>query len=87
MEENHANYNQITNLNNTILFIISIYSNRYTGHQRGITSLQRMGVGLFISILAMTVAALTEKRRRDDANPSAMSVFWLFPQFFLLGTF
>lgn len=60
---------------------------RYTGHRRGITSLQRMGVGLFISIFAMMSAALTEKRRRDDANPSAMSVFWLFPQFFLLGTY
>ncbi|KAG5543114.1 hypothetical protein RHGRI_016010 [Rhododendron griersonianum] len=59
---------------------------RYTGHRRGITSLQRMGVGLFISIFAMVSAALTEKRRRDDANPSAMSVFWLFPQFFLLGS-
>ncbi|KAF7140367.1 hypothetical protein RHSIM_Rhsim06G0027300 [Rhododendron simsii] len=59
---------------------------RYTGHRRGITSLQRMGVGLFISIFAMVSAALTEKRRRDDANPSAMSVFWLLPQFFLLGS-
>ncbi|KAJ7966819.1 Protein NRT1/ PTR FAMILY 8.1 like [Quillaja saponaria] len=57
-----------------------------TGHKRGITSLQRIGVGLFVSIFAMASAALVEKRRRDDSKPLAMSVFWLLPQFFLIGS-
>lgn len=58
-----------------------------TGHRRGITSLQRMGVGLFISIFALASAALVEKKRRStDHDPSSHSVFWLFPQFFLIGS-
>ncbi|KAK1260851.1 Peptide transporter PTR2 [Acorus gramineus] len=51
---------------------------------RGITSLQRMGVGLFVSIFAMVAAAVVEKRRRESAGP--MSVFWLLPQYFLIGS-
>ncbi|XP_004292959.1 PREDICTED: peptide transporter PTR1-like [Fragaria vesca subsp. vesca] len=59
---------------------------RRTGHHRGITSLQRMGVGLFISIFALASAALVEKKRRDHyPKPFSMSVFWLLPQFFLIG--
>ncbi|KAK6131258.1 hypothetical protein DH2020_035015 [Rehmannia glutinosa] len=54
-----------------------------TGHPRGITSLQRMGTGLFVSIVAMVSAAVVEKKRRDDG---LTSVFWLFPQCFLIGT-
>lgn len=57
-----------------------------TGHRRGLTSLQRMGVGLFISIFALISAALVEKKRRDYSKPSSLSVFWLFPQFFLIGS-
>ncbi|KAL6215718.1 hypothetical protein ACLB2K_015146 [Fragaria x ananassa] len=59
---------------------------RRTGHHRGITSLQRMGVRLFISIFALASAALVEKKRRDHySKPFSMSVFWLLPQFFLIG--
>lgn len=59
---------------------------RRTGHHRGLTSLQRMGVGLFISIFALASAAFVEKRRRDHyPKPLSMSVFWLLPQFFLIG--
>lgn len=45
-----------------------------------------MGVGLFISIFALLSAALVEKARREDPNSANMSVFWLFPQFFLIGS-
>ncbi|KAH6782259.1 hypothetical protein C2S52_000872 [Perilla frutescens var. hirtella] len=55
-----------------------------TGLPRGITSLQRMGIGLFVSIFAMISAAFVEKKRRDHA-PDKLSVFWLFPQLFLIG--
>ncbi|MCL7050560.1 hypothetical protein MKW94_002332 [Papaver nudicaule] len=60
---------------------------RRTGHRRGITSLQRMGVGLFISIFSMIAAAVVEKRRRDHySTPMSMSVFWLVPQFVLMSS-
>ncbi|KAB2628183.1 protein NRT1/ PTR FAMILY 8.1-like [Pyrus ussuriensis x Pyrus communis] len=67
-------------------FIVPIIRKR-TGHPRGLTSLQRMGVGLFISIFAVASAALVEKKRRDEFSPlRKMNVFWLVPQFFLIGT-
>ena len=59
---------------------------KHNGHPRGLTSLQRMGVGLFVSIFAMGSAALVEKKRRDNANPSTMSGFLSLPQFFLMGS-
>ena len=60
---------------------------RWTGHKRGITSLQRMGVGLFISIFALVAAAIVEKDRRENhPKPLSMSVFYLLPQFFLIGS-
>ena len=76
------------------LIVVPIYEKlvvpflrKRTGHPRGITSLQRMGVGLFISIFAMASAALVEKKRRDHyPQPFSMSVFWLFPQYFLMGS-
>ncbi|WOL19848.1 protein NRT1/ PTR FAMILY 6.4 [Canna indica] len=56
-----------------------------TGRPHGVTSLQRAGVGLVLSILAMVVSALVEKYRRDSAPTEIISVFWLVPQFFLVG--
>ncbi|CAI9755890.1 unnamed protein product [Fraxinus pennsylvanica] len=66
--------------------LIVPYLRAKTGHPRGITSLQRMGIGLFVSIFALLSAALVEKMRRNHSNPSSLSVFWLFPQCFLIGT-
>ncbi|PIN12902.1 H+/oligopeptide symporter [Handroanthus impetiginosus] len=63
---------------------------------QGLTPLQRIGVGLVMSILAMVAAALIEIKRLRVArsngltnNPSAvvpLSVFWLIPQFLLVGS-
>ncbi|XP_076892153.1 protein NRT1/ PTR FAMILY 8.3-like [Bidens hawaiensis] len=58
---------------------------RKTNHHRGFTSLQRMGLGLFISIFALASAAAVEHMRRTHPNPQRLSVFWLVPQFFILG--
>ncbi|XP_050880438.1 protein NRT1/ PTR FAMILY 8.1 isoform X2 [Lathyrus oleraceus] len=59
---------------------------KLTGHHRGITSLQRMGVGLFLSTIAMASAAIVENtRRKEYPQLHSMSVFWLLPQFFLMG--
>ncbi|KAG0583405.1 hypothetical protein KC19_3G133500 [Ceratodon purpureus] len=70
-----------------------------TGHVRGFTQLQRMGIGLVISVLAMVVAAVVEIERlkiakRDNllGNPNddalavnGISIFWQIPQYFLIG--
>ncbi|XWS61963.1 hypothetical protein CRYUN_Cryun07bG0169800 [Craigia yunnanensis] len=61
----------------------------------GLTPLQRIAVGLVLSIIAMIAAALTEIKRLRAAssngltnNPTAqipLSVFWLVPQFLFVG--
>ncbi|KAL3748337.1 hypothetical protein ACJRO7_009556 [Eucalyptus globulus] len=71
---------------------------RLTGKEGGITFLQRIGIGIFISIISMLVSALVEERRRTIAltrltlgiEPrrgaiSSMSALWLVPQFALAG--
>ncbi|KAK6938890.1 Proton-dependent oligopeptide transporter family [Dillenia turbinata] len=74
------------------VFLIPMYEKiavpflrKSTGHHRGITSLQRIGVGFFFSIFAFVSAALVERKRLNHTNPSTMSVFWLVPQFALFG--
>lgn len=60
---------------------------RRTGYMAGITHLQRVGVGFLAMVVAPVIAAVVERKRRDSvaaAGPS-MSLFWLVPQFFLLG--
>ncbi|KAJ7961766.1 NRT1/PTR family protein 2.2 [Quillaja saponaria] len=65
---------------------------KFTKHEGGFTTLQRIGLGHFISILTMVVAAFVERWRRflaishntpDGVAP--ISVMWLSPQFVLLG--
>ncbi|GJY93011.1 putative reverse transcriptase domain-containing protein [Tanacetum coccineum] len=65
-----------------------------TKNPRGITMLQRLGIGFTIQILAIAIAYLVEvKRMRAIAshhilNPKEvipMSIFWLLPQYILLG--
>ncbi|PAN16459.1 hypothetical protein PAHAL_3G062400 [Panicum hallii] len=57
---------------------------RATGYAGGITPLQRIGAGFASSVVALAAAAAVEARRRGSAA-GRMSVFWLTPQFFLLG--
>lgn len=62
-----------------------------TGNERGINILQRIGIGMLFTVAVMVVAALVEKKRlgvveNDPKNSSlSMSVFWLAPQFLILG--
>ncbi|WOL10159.1 hypothetical protein Cni_G18913 [Canna indica] len=64
---------------------------RLTGNPHGLSPLRRIAIGLFLSIVAMFAAGFTEKKRLNVAwaNPGApvvpLSVFWLIPQFFLVG--
>ncbi|XP_074263504.1 protein NRT1/ PTR FAMILY 5.10-like [Silene latifolia] len=71
------------------------FARSFTGKPSGISVLQRIGTGLFISIVCMVVAAIIEKRRLDIAlhyglidSPKAtvpMSIWWLLPQYALFG--
>ncbi|KAM7279645.1 hypothetical protein ACFE04_006779 [Oxalis oulophora] len=71
---------------------------RITGKEGGLTLLQRMGIGIVLSILTTIVSALVEERRRETAltkptlglSPkgypiSSMSALWLIPQLMLTG--
>ncbi|KAE8708299.1 Protein NRT1/ PTR FAMILY 6.3 [Hibiscus syriacus] len=86
----------------SILITVTIYdriiapiAKKVLKNPQGLTPLQRIGVGLVLSIIAMIAAALTEIKRLRSASshglanhPSAqipMSVFWLIPQFLLVG--
>lgn len=64
-------------------------------HPNGITMLQRIGIGMVISVLTVAVSALIETKRLKTARdfglvdqPNAtlpMSWWWLVPQYLLIG--
>ncbi|GMJ09334.1 hypothetical protein like AT5G14940 [Hibiscus trionum] len=64
-----------------------------TRNQKGITVLQRMGVGMFLSIIAMIIAAVVETKRLEmsrkmsspESETAPLSILWLLPQYVLLG--
>ncbi|CAN6727951.1 unnamed protein product [Malus baccata var. baccata] len=74
-------------------FIVPIVR-RFTGKERGFSELQRMGIGLFLSVLCMSAAAVVEIYRLNLAKELGlvdkevavpMSILWQIPQYFLLG--
>uniref|UniRef100_A0ACD5WJC9 Uncharacterized protein n=1 Tax=Avena sativa TaxID=4498 RepID=A0ACD5WJC9_AVESA len=55
---------------------------RRTGYASGVTHLQRVGVGF----AAVTLASAVERKRKEGVEQQRrMSLFWLAPQFLLLG--
>ncbi|CAN6295860.1 unnamed protein product [Urochloa humidicola] len=67
---------------------------KFTGREKGFSELQRMGIGLVLSILAMISAALVELKRLEIARSEGlihekadapMSILWQIPQYFLVG--
>ncbi|KAL6647609.1 hypothetical protein ACP70R_015046 [Stipagrostis hirtigluma subsp. patula] len=67
---------------------------RWTGHPRGFTQLQRMGIGLAVSVLSMLAAGALEVARLrvaaergmlDSADYLPISIFWQVPQYFIIG--
>ncbi|EFJ20461.1 hypothetical protein SELMODRAFT_418377 [Selaginella moellendorffii] len=68
---------------------------RATGHESGITYLQRISVGLLLAIASMVVAALVEKKRIRVArefglldSPTArvpLKIYWIMIQYFIIG--
>ncbi|XP_021744657.1 protein NRT1/ PTR FAMILY 7.1-like [Chenopodium quinoa] len=62
---------------------------KLSGNPKGLTELQRMGVGLIIGMLAMVAAGITEierlKRVVNHEEKSTLSVLWQIPQYVLVG--
>ncbi|KAE8717149.1 Protein NRT1/ PTR FAMILY 5.9 [Hibiscus syriacus] len=62
-----------------------------TRNEKGITVMQRMGVGMFLSVIAMIIAAVVERTRLETSRKIGnqesvpLSIFWLLPQYVLLG--
>lgn len=73
--------------------IIVPFARKFTGHKNGLTQLQRMGIGLVISIFTMLSAGILElvrlrivkKHNYYDYEQMPMSIFWQVPQYFLIG--
>ncbi|XP_034900585.1 protein NRT1/ PTR FAMILY 8.3 isoform X1 [Populus alba] len=86
----------------SVIFGVPIYdriivpiARKFTGKERVFSELQRMGIGLFISMLSMTAAALLEIKRLQlvkelglvgDAVAVPLSILWQIPQYMLIGT-
>ncbi|KAK9272359.1 hypothetical protein L1049_002730 [Liquidambar formosana] len=98
-----ASYTIFTMLSLTIWIpiydqIIVPFLRKLTGKDGGFTLLQRMGIGIVLSILTMIVSGFVEERRKNFAltrptlgiapkggTISSMSGFWLIPQLTLAG--
>eukprot|EP00262_Sarcandra_glabra_P016089 TRINITY_DN5107_c0_g1_i2.p1 TRINITY_DN5107_c0_g1~~TRINITY_DN5107_c0_g1_i2.p1 ORF type:complete len:574 (+),score=42.79 TRINITY_DN5107_c0_g1_i2:178-1899(+) len=73
--------------------VIVPVARKYTGHKRGFTQLQRMGIGLVISIFSMIAAGILEVVRLKivrqngyyDRKFLPISIFWQIPQYFIVG--
>uniref|UniRef100_A0A7N0TP23 Uncharacterized protein n=1 Tax=Kalanchoe fedtschenkoi TaxID=63787 RepID=A0A7N0TP23_KALFE len=70
------------------------FARNYTKNPRGITLLQRMGIGLLLHCLIMIIAAVVERKRLDVAAQHGifgkgqtvpLTIFILLPQFALIG--
>ncbi|KAK8966651.1 putative peptide/nitrate transporter [Platanthera guangdongensis] len=73
-----------------LILLVPIYetafvplARRITGHDSGITPLQRIGVGLFSVTFSMVAAAVVETKRRQSSK--LLSIFWITPQFLIFG--
>ncbi|VFR03361.1 unnamed protein product [Cuscuta campestris] len=76
----------------SVIFWVPIYeriivpvSRKFTGHENGLTTLQRIGTGFAISIFAMSSAGILERIRLKHVEEVSMSILWQVPQYFLIG--
>ncbi|XP_024191692.1 protein NRT1/ PTR FAMILY 4.5 [Rosa chinensis] len=60
---------------------------KFTGHPNGITHLQRVGVGLVLSAISMTIAGFVEVKRKHEfiQNNHKISLFWLSFHYAIFG--
>ncbi|XP_043692539.1 protein NRT1/ PTR FAMILY 5.4-like [Telopea speciosissima] len=85
-----------------IMFFLPFYdrilvpvARKFTGLPSGVTMLQRIGIGMFLSIIGMVIAALVEARRLRTAREHGlvdlpketvpMTIWWLLPQYMIWG--
>ncbi|KAK4350498.1 hypothetical protein RND71_029811 [Anisodus tanguticus] len=75
--------------------IIIPFARAVTKNEMGITHLQRIGTGLFLSIVAMAVAALVEMKRKrvaeqsglmNSTEPMPITFLWVALQYLFLGS-
>ncbi|XP_047083646.1 protein NRT1/ PTR FAMILY 8.3-like [Lolium rigidum] len=85
----------------SVIILVPVYERvlipvfrRFTGRPNGITTPQRIGIGLFFSMSGMVSAALVESNRLQIAQAEGlvhhkvavpMSILWQGPQYFLQG--
>lgn len=86
----------------SIIFLMPFYDAFFipfarfiTRNEKGINVMQRMGIGMFLSVIAMILAALVETKRLElsknltvsdsKSGTVALSIFWLLPQYIILG--
>ncbi|ESQ40100.1 hypothetical protein EUTSA_v10013125mg [Eutrema salsugineum] len=84
----------------SVLFWTPVYdqlivplARKVTGHDRGFTQLQRIGIGLVISVFSMISAGVLEVQRLSyirthslyDEETVPISIFWQVPQYFFVG--
>jgi dipeptide/tripeptide permease len=66
--------------------LVAPVAHRLTGNPHGLTPLQRVFVGLLLSVAGMAVAALIERHRQTTSELGVtITVFLLMPQFVLVG--
>lgn len=84
----------------SVIFWVPVYdiiivplARKLTIHKNGLTQLQRIGTGLFISIFAMVAAGILEvirlkivrKNNYYELKHVPVSIFWQVPQYFIMG--
>ncbi|XVF55127.1 hypothetical protein PTKIN_Ptkin06aG0011300 [Pterospermum kingtungense] len=84
----------------SVIFWVPIYdrlivplARKFTGHKNGFTQLQRIAIGLVISVFAMLAAGTLElvrlrevkKHKYYELKHMPMSIFWQVPQYFIIG--
>ncbi|CAK9133894.1 unnamed protein product [Ilex paraguariensis] len=84
----------------SVIFWVPVYdrvivplARRLTGHKNGFTQLQRIAIGLVISIFAMLAAGtlelirlrLVRENNYYELKHIPISVFWQVPQYFIIG--
>ncbi|KAI3856416.1 hypothetical protein MKX03_033081 [Papaver bracteatum] len=85
-------------INVSIILLMPLYDKivtpvfqKISGSDKGMSVMQRMGFGMFLSVISMSIAAIVEtkrleiSRREPTMNPLPLSIFWLLPQYILLG--
>ncbi|KAK4476511.1 hypothetical protein RD792_015667 [Penstemon davidsonii] len=68
--------------------LVPLYIKMTKKEPQTLTELQRIGIGMVVSIVAMIVAGLVEQRRLKYANgreKSSLNIFWQIPQYVLVG--